>query len=225
MTSTALTFFSGAGGMCNGLDQAGFEIIGGNEWDDQIADIWDSNHDVKCDRRSILDIPTASLPYADLYHFSPPCQLHSQSNPNRTTGTDCEDTAIAEKLADIIINGPLPRWVTVENVPLYQRSKSWQIIACALSVAGYSVVPSIVNAYEFACPQRRRRFIVRASLKSLKALVPSTKKVGWDSVLLPTIETLRQTILSRGQSREFLKKSGIPITLNSNSKFQSISCC
>jgi site-specific DNA-cytosine methylase len=107
--TTALTFFSGAGGMCAGLAQAEFKIIGGNEWDPFIADIWDANHPgVKCDRRSILDIPIEDLSYADLYHFSPPCQMYSQSNPNRTTGTDDEDTEIAQRIAAIIIHGRIP---------------------------------------------------------------------------------------------------------------------
>jgi site-specific DNA-cytosine methylase len=65
---TALTFFSGAGGMCAGLAQARFDIIGGNEWDPLIADIWDANHlGLKCDRRSILDIPIAELPLKKIY--------------------------------------------------------------------------------------------------------------------------------------------------------------
>lgn len=191
--------------MCAGLAQAGFEIIGGNEWDGPIADIWDANHAVKCDRRSILDIPVGELPYADLYHFSPPCQAHSQSNPNRTTGTPIEDTAIAEKIADIIVNGALPRWVTIENVSLYAKSKSWHIIESALSLAGYSVDDQIANAKDFGCPQRRRRFIVRASLDKLPPLIPSGDLVGWDIALLPYLGNMRKTILSKGQRREVVK--------------------
>lgn len=202
---TALTFFSGAGGMCCGLAQLGFEIIGGNEWDNPIADIWDANHAVKCDRRSILDIPITGLPYADLYHFSPPCQAHSQSNPNRTTGTPIEDTAIAQKIAAIIVNGSLPRWVTIENVPLYRNSSSWHIIESALSVAGYAVDAQVLNAADYGCPQSRKRFIARASLTGLRPLVPSGDRIGWDVALLPKLERMRQTILSKGQSRKFLQ--------------------
>jgi DNA (cytosine-5)-methyltransferase 1 len=158
---TALTFFSGAGGMCAGLAQAGFDIIGG--------DIWDANHPgLKCDRRSILDIPIEDWPYADLYHFSPPCQQHSQGNPNRTTGTDDEDTAIAKKIASIIIYARDPQWITLENVPAYQKSKSWRIILTALSIAGYSVEAKVVNAYDYGNPQKRERFIVRAGLAALQ---------------------------------------------------------
>jgi DNA (cytosine-5)-methyltransferase 1 len=199
---TALTFFSGAGGMCAGLAQVGFEIIGGNEWDAPIADIWDANHSVKCDRRSILDIPVAELPYADLYHFSSPCQAYSQANSKRPP---VEDTAIAEKIAAIITHGLLPRWVTIENVPLYRNSQSWDIIATALSVAGYSVEWEVLNAYDFGSPQSRKRFIARASLCGLGPLIPSEEKIGWDIALAPTVNSLRQTNFSRGQGREFLK--------------------
>jgi DNA (cytosine-5)-methyltransferase 1 len=199
---TALTLFSGAGGMCAGLAQAGFEVIGGNEWDPLIADIWDANHfGLKCDRRSILDIPIKDLPYADLYHFSPPCQLHSQGNPNRTTGTDKEDTAIAQKIAAIIIHGLLPRWVTLENVPLYRKSKSCLIILTALSLAGYSVTWDVLNAYDFGCPQARKRFVLRASLRDLGPLVPDGEKTFWDDVL--SNMPMERTTLSKGQTKKF----------------------
>jgi DNA (cytosine-5)-methyltransferase 1 len=202
---TALTFFSGAGGMCAGLAQAGFEIIGGNEWDPLIADIWDANHPgLKCDRRSILDIPIEDLPYADLYHFSPPCQMHSQGNPNRTTGTDDEDTAIAKKIANIIIYGRDPQWITLENVPAYQKSKSWRIILTALSIAGYSVDAKVINAYDYGNPQGRKRFIVRAGLQGVEPLVSNGEKTSWDDVLLcALLSSTRFTSLSKGQAKEF----------------------
>jgi DNA (cytosine-5)-methyltransferase 1 len=199
---TALTFFSGAGGMCAGLAQAGVEIIGGNEWDGPIADIWDANHPgLRCDRRSILDIPIEDLPYADLYHFSAPCQMHSQGNPNRVTGTDQEDTAIAQRIAAIIIYGKHPRWVTIENVPAYQRSKSWEIIHNALSFAGYQVEAQVVNAYDYGNPQGRKRFIARAGLQGFGQLMPSQKKLDWSDVLLA--KPKKVTTLSKGQYKEF----------------------
>lgn len=209
---TALTFFSGAGGMCAGLAQAGFEIIGGNEWDSPTADIWDANHSgLKCDRRSILDIPIEDLPYADLYHFSPPCQQHSQSNPNRKTGTDEEDTVIAQRIAEIIIHGKLPQWITLENVPLYWKSKSWNLIGLALSVAGYSVEAQVINACDYGAPQSRKRFIVRASLGKLGVLSPTLPRLGWDDVLLTMpISPMRLTTWSKGQAREFDKTNPPP---------------
>jgi DNA (cytosine-5)-methyltransferase 1 len=207
---TALTFFSGAGGMCCGLGQAGFNLIGGNEWSPPIANIWDANHPgLKCDRRSILDIPIEELPYASLYHFSPPCQQHSQSNPNRTTGTVEEDTAIAQKIAAIIVHGLLPQWVTLENVPLYRQSKSWQIIESALSVAGYSVDAQVVNACDYGSPQSRKRFIVRGSLGKLEELKSTQNRVGWNKALVPMLDIMRETTLSKGQHREFLKTNPI----------------
>lgn len=199
--TTALTFFSGAGGMCAGLAQAGFEIIGGNEWDGPIADIWDANHPgIKCDRRSILDIPIKDdLPYADLYHFSPPCQMHSQSNPNRKTGTDEEDTAIAEKIASIIIHGRLPRWVTLENVMAYQKSRSWHIIESALFVAGYRIATGVVNSYDYGNPQGRKRFIVRAGLRGFGPLMHNVQKTCWHNVLN---KSMKFTTLSKGQNKK-----------------------
>jgi DNA (cytosine-5)-methyltransferase 1 len=91
--------------------------------------------------------------------------------------------------------------VTLENVPAYQRSKSWQIISTALSIAGYSVEAEIVNAYDFGNPQGRKRFIVRAGLRVVEPLAPVTQKTCWSDVLLPM--HVKMTTLSKGQAKEF----------------------
>jgi DNA (cytosine-5)-methyltransferase 1 len=203
MKPTAYTFFSGAGGACTGLSQAGFAIVGGNEYDEQIADIWRANHDAPLDTRSILDINPATLPNADLYWFSPPCQSHSIANPNRTTGTDSEDTAIAQQVA-ATISAKIPRCVVIENVPGYAKSKSFALILVALLSNGYSIEQDVLKACDYGNAQSRERLIVRASLDSG---YPGTRLQpqpfsGWWPHLADLLPTMEPTDLSFGQDKK-----------------------
>jgi DNA (cytosine-5)-methyltransferase 1 len=161
--NTALTFFSGAGGACRGLINAGFEIIGGNEYDPLIAAIWRLNHQAPLDSRDIRKIPLIAIPKADLYWFSPPCPEFSIAKIGRNGGTEAEDTTIAKKMAWIIATKK-PRYIVIENVEGYARSKSLVVIKNALFEAGYKLRQQVVNAADLGTPQTRRRLIIRAEL-------------------------------------------------------------
>jgi DNA (cytosine-5)-methyltransferase 1 len=199
---TAYTFFSGAGGACTGLSQAGFAITGANEYDERIADLWRANHDAPLDPRSILDLPLADIPDADLYWLSPECQPHSIANPNRATGTDSENTAIAHQVA-AIIPAKIPRCVVIENVVGYARSKSFALILEAMINNGYSVDQAVLKACDYGNAQSRDRLIVRAWQGENRGshLKPKTFSGWWPHLadLLPTMET---TTLSHGQEKK-----------------------
>jgi DNA (cytosine-5)-methyltransferase 1 len=202
MTPTAFTFFSGAGGACTGLSQAGFTIVGGNEYDEQIADIWRANHDAPLDTRSILDLPLVDIPDADLYWYSAPCQPHSIANSKRTTGTDSEDTAIAQQCA-AIISAKIPRWVAIENVPGYAKSKSFALILESLIGNGYSVDQAVIKACDHGNAQSRVRLIVRAWRNGNRGshLKPQPFS-GWWRHLADLLPTMEPTLPSCGQSRK-----------------------
>jgi DNA (cytosine-5)-methyltransferase 1 len=201
MTPTALTFFTGSGGACAGLTQAGFTVTGGNEYDKQIADIWKANHSAPLDPRSILDIDPVTLPDADLYWFSPPCQKHSICNPNRVTGTDDEDTAIAGQVA-AIITAKKPRWIAIENVPPYAKSKSFALIWAALAYCNYSFTEAVLRACDYGNAQSRRRLIVRACRGADPSPIKPTPFHGWWPHLADLLPTMEPTDLSHGQEKK-----------------------
>jgi DNA-cytosine methyltransferase len=227
LTPTAFTFFSGAGGACTGLSQAGFTIVGGNEYDPLIAAIWRANHDAPLDTRSILDIDPATLPDADLYWFSPPCPEFSVAKIGRTGCTDNEDTSIAKKIAKII-TAKKPRFIAIENVEGYAQSKSLEIIHAALKQCGYIFRQDILNAADFGTPQTRSRLILRAELGAIqKRLVPTHSKdanldqqtlfghqylpwVGWYDAIADLFPSMKLTHLTDRQIEQIKIKKILP---------------
>lgn len=210
----AITFFSGAGGACAGLEQAGFKVIWGNEFYGPIADIWKANHPAaRLDRRDILKIHPRTIPKADLYWFSPPCPEFSSAKRNRSGGTDREDTAIAQKIAAIILSNK-PKSVVIENVPGYKRSKSLPIIYSALAAIGHEWQANVMNSADWGTPQTRIRLIIRASARVSPLLPTHDAKqwqqlplfgdrllpwVGWQQAIADILSTLPETYLSENQ--------------------------
>jgi DNA (cytosine-5)-methyltransferase 1 len=222
---TAITFFAGAGGACCGLEQAGFEVIWGNEYYGPAGDIWAANHpNAALDRRDIHDILYRDIPKADLLWASPPCPEFSVANPSRTGGTDREDISIAQKLA-VVIRAKRPPMVAIENVPGYANSRSFACLLRHLKAEGYSVAWAVLNAADYGTPQTRQRLILVARLGA-KAVLPSPTHskhhadqiplfgprllpwVGWYEAIADLLPSMQPTKLSGPQSRE-LERLGL----------------
>jgi DNA (cytosine-5)-methyltransferase 1 len=109
----AASLFSGAGGTCCGLVQAGATVIWGNEWSAWPQTVWQLNHPkAQLDSRDIREIPVGDFPKElDLLAISPPCPEYSKANPKRRGGTAKEDTTIAEAIVRVLDRPSPPRWV------------------------------------------------------------------------------------------------------------------
>ena len=60
------SFFSGAGGLDIGFENAGFEVVYANEYDKQIWETYEKNFpNTKLDRRSIVDVLSDEVPDCD----------------------------------------------------------------------------------------------------------------------------------------------------------------
>jgi len=211
---TAITFFAGAGGACAGLEQAGFEVVWANEYYGPIADIWQLNHPAATlDRGDILELPINDIPGADLHWYSPPCPEHSAAKHNRTGGTDREDISIAQKLGAIIM-AKLPESIVIENVPGYARSHSFEYLLTILSLCGYNVSWSVLNAADYGTPQNRQRLILVARLNGLATLPPPTHgdrllpRIGWLEAISDLFPSMRATKISQPQQAQ-LERRGL----------------
>lgn len=98
-------------------------------------------------------------------HASPPCTRASEANTN---GETYEDRAIANGIINCIesmqvrTDSLYPWYVTIENVPAYERFESFQEIEKALRRQGFLVGRHIGNAAGFGAPQNRRRLWLMA---------------------------------------------------------------
>lgn len=185
--------FGGFGGVEIGMSPgtAGVEPIWSIEKDAAIAAVAQANFNHQIIVADILDVDPDRLPCVDLLHASPPCPSFSQANSKR--GETEEDLALARQVVRYI-QILQPRWFTLENVLLYRKSKSFQIILAALAQDGYMVDIAHVNAADFGVPQTRRRLLVRAAQgRLLPSLPPPEPWTGWYQAIEDLIPELPES--------------------------------
>lgn len=189
----AVTFFSGMGGACAGLERAGFQVVWGNECWDYAAQVWKLNHPKAVMMTyDIRELDLNVIPFADLFWFSPPCPEFSTAKYNRSGGTDFEDTSLADKIHQIIA-AKQPQHILIENVPGYIESFSFKIIRDALTANGYHYKICVVQMQEII-PQTRVRMIVYACKESKKVdflnLQPAQLSPTWYDLLYTGVDDL-----------------------------------
>lgn len=183
---TIVTAFAGGGGVETGAVMAGIRPIASVEYDPTmpnlskaLADANDYNfadygHEVI--RRSIQDCAD-ELPRADIFHASPVCTNFSLAKRDR--GERSLDVEMADAVTRAI-GSVQSRIVTIENVPAYRKSQSWDIIRSHLWKQGYWVSEVVLDAADFGTPQRRRRFFgIGIKNAFVREIQPQGTKIGW----------------------------------------------
>lgn len=165
---TAIDLFCGAGGLSEGLRQAGFAVLAGNDFNDRAGETYASTHaDAK-----FLPGPIQSLTPRDFLRASglargdldvlaggPPCQAYSVYNHQRGMH-DERSSLFREHLR--MVDGLRPKWVVMENVTgIFSAGggSAVQAITDGFQSLGYSVEYRILKAEEFGVPQERRRVV------------------------------------------------------------------
>jgi DNA (cytosine-5)-methyltransferase 1 len=174
--------FAGFGGPEIALRELGIEAVG-IELNPAIAEVNRANGgDVIT--ADILGIDPAEFVGWELYHFSPPCI--SFSIANHASSESEADIALAQKICEFIRVGQ-PRYFSLENVWLYQRSLSWSLIRSTLLDEGYGVDAWHLNAADYGVPQSRKRMIVIARRDGRKPAKPwpTHSKTGDDMFTKP----------------------------------------
>ncbi|MBI5521354.1 MAG: DNA cytosine methyltransferase [Desulfarculus sp.] len=168
MTSrpTAIDLFCGAGGLSEGLCQAGFEILAANDFDKFAESTFRQQHPKTkffsgpIERISVKDIfVSLGLRKGELDCLAggPPCQAFSVYNHQRGLH-DYRSSLFREYLR--IVEGLRPKWLIMENVPGMRDIGNGQTIneiIYQLSRLGYAVQTRILKSEEFGVPQERRR--------------------------------------------------------------------
>lgn len=170
----AIDLFAGAGGLTQGLKDAGFSVVAAVEIDPLAARTYSANH-----RRVLLfdeDIntlePTTMMNKLglkrgglDLLAGCPPCQGFSRMR-NLNGGRRVRDPQKKDLVIRFLtyIEAFFPKVVMMENVPGLGKDIRFQRLKTSLRNLGYSIVLSEVrDAQKCGVPQRRRRLILIAS--------------------------------------------------------------
>ena len=157
-----VSLFSGAGGLDLGFSKAGFNIIWANEYDREIWETYEKNHQqTKLDRRSITEISIDDVPDCDGIIGGPPCQSWSEAGALRGIN-DTRGQLFYEFIR--LLEAKQPAFFLAENVSgmLLPCHKAALInIKKLFSNAGigYDLHFQLLNAKDYKIPQDRKRVI------------------------------------------------------------------
>lgn len=170
-----IDFFCGCGGASEGLRQAGFDVALGIDIDPQASETYRANFPdaafISDDIRNVTVEKVANsiaFKSADglLLSACAPCQPFSQQNKFKTE--DDERISLLDE-THRFVSTLLPEYIMSENVPGIQKidgskeSPFTRFIAL-LDKLGYEYVYFVANAEKYGVPQRRKRFVLLASI-------------------------------------------------------------
>ncbi len=176
---TAIDLCSGPGGVTTGYNAAGVRVIAAVDTDGNARSTYSSNHPevlLLADDLAVLE-PERLLALVglarrelDVLTACVPCQTFSTLS--RGSRRDQDPTnRLVERVADFA-ELLLPRAVVMENVPPLQGDRRFRRLVARLRAAGYGVRHSVVDAADFAVPQRRRRLVMIALRDRVDEEVP-----------------------------------------------------
>ncbi len=169
---TAIDLFSGAGGMSQGFQDAGFQILAANDFDTFASETFAQNHKhANFLNGPIQDISTRKFLAAsglkkgqlDTLLGGPPCQAFSVYNHQR--GMHDERSGLFREYLRLV-KGLMPKTVVMENVTgitSVASGRAVKEIYASLQQLGYYVEHQILKAEQFGIPQERRRIFFLAS--------------------------------------------------------------
>lgn len=160
---TAVSLFSGAGGMDVGFSRAGFDIVFANDVDRDACATYRLNHAGEIHHGSLLDPGVGDLltqKDVDLVFGGPPCQGFSVAGK---MDPDDERSRLIHSFFDVV-DSLQPKAFVCENVKALAFLNRWADVRAALMNRGrknHRVALVILNATDFGVPQiRERMFLV-----------------------------------------------------------------
>lgn len=195
MTKTKLNFvdlFAGAGGMSNGLEQAGLDCVLGVDFERAAMETFKANHhnaevfvgDVKdLTKKELLNLTRSQT--IDLVCGGPPCQGLS------TVGKGIPDDPRNYLFKHFVrvVKILEPKFVILENVTGLLGAKNENILQGILDEfrkMGYDLTPKVLPAHHFGVAQRRRRTIFIGNNQGLLNVHPDpVYEFGHSHLLAP----------------------------------------
>ena len=193
-----VSFFAGAGGLDLGFQKAGFDVIWANEYDKEIWETYEKNHqNTFLDKRSIVDILSNEVPDCDGIIGGPPCQSWSEAGSKRGI-TDKRGQLFFEFMR--ILADKKPKFFLAENVSgmlLPAHKDALCNIKQMFKDIGYDLSFQMLNVSDFGVPQDRKRvfFIGYRNDLNLKFQFPKPTTLKNKITLEQSISDLKYNVL------------------------------
>lgn len=194
----AVDLFSGAGGLTQGLKDAGYRVLGAVELHPLAAETYKANHPrTKLWNANIRDLDPATLLSAmhlepgqlDLLAGCPPCQGFSHLRTlNRSRAVDdVRNDLVYDYLRFVEVMRP--KAVLLENVPALADDARMDVLVSTLERLGYPARDGyrVLNAADYGVPQRRHRLVLMVGRDGPLLTETSARPVA---TVRQTIETL-----------------------------------
>jgi len=185
---SAVDLFCGAGGLSEGLRQAGFDLTAGSDHDPDAIATYTANFpgtlalcgDIRDPAvRERLDEAAAG---ADVLVGGPPCQAFSQVRNHTRLIDDPRNSLYREFVRSVAAARPAA--FLMENVPgLAQMGAKEQVLADLALDGEYRVQAQLVDAADFGVPQTRKRLLFLGVRADLPAAPPALDGSGATAAL------------------------------------------
>jgi DNA (cytosine-5)-methyltransferase 1 len=180
----ALDIFSGCGGLTVGLKKAGFKVIGAVDNDALAVKTYKANHpEIEIWEEDIRNLKSITVKrklgitkgQLDLMAGCPPCQGFSSMRTlnGKLQINDPRNDLIMEFLR--FIRDLKPKTVMLENVPGLATDSRFKRFCKEMAELGYIGKHDILDAKNYRVPQRRRRLIYLAGLKTAIPFAKASK--------------------------------------------------
>lgn len=163
---TALDLFCGCGGLSYGFNLAGFDIVGGIDFNKDATDTFKLNFpkaEVLCTDISTITNATIKKLYSgvDVIIGGPPCQGFSTANRHQKEMDDPRNKLFFQYIRFVEVLKP--KVVLIENVRgILTRDNGYakERITTLLKEQGYELNMQVLDASEYGVPQNRKRAII-----------------------------------------------------------------
>jgi len=169
---TAIDLFCGAGGLSQGLEDAGYNVLWGLDNEQNVKPTYDLNHGCEMTVGDIRETEPPDLGEAeatlDLVAGGPPCPTFSLVGRSKINSLDGQDTTTDERHAlyeDFLrfVNHYQPKAFLMENVEGMLSSTNEEgeqvvdVIVGQMEEIGYEVRVQLLDAADYGVPQHRNR--------------------------------------------------------------------
>ena len=167
---TVVDLFAGAGLFSCAFKQAGFRVMRAVEIDAVAAATYSANLG---DHVEVSDVAKATpRGRCDVLIAGPPCQgfstLGRRQADDPRNALSLEVVRWAERLH--------PKVVVIENVAAFLDSSAWHRVVRRLQSTGFHVESFVLNAFDYGCPQIRRRSFTVAHRGGEEISVPRRRR-------------------------------------------------
>jgi DNA (cytosine-5)-methyltransferase 1 len=221
---SAISLFSGAGGLDLGVERAGYRVLAALEYDHDAAATLRANfphtqvleRDIRTvETRELLNAAGLRPGEADLLIGGPPCTPFSKSGnwlEYKRTGKDTNADLLDHYLR--ILSEAKPRAFLLENVYglAYKNHNSFWLkrLRSMFRELGYHVDHRVLLAADYGVPQRRQRLFILGNKDGTPDFPepthsgPHETRRDWDRSLLPHVTT-KQAIGSLAKRRKMVE--------------------